>query len=151
VVEWAPLSSRTGGVEIAEGVGLMASWACAVHCALTPVLVSLLPMIGLGTLLDERVEWLLVGAALALGVLTLVPGYRRHHRRASPLAWFAAGAVILLAARLVLPHGTLAELPLAFLGAVLLTAAQLGNARLRHVCPCEHGAHEHLQVESRRN
>lgn len=130
-------------LEAVDRLGLMATGVCAVHCALTPLLVSILPMIGLGALLNPQIEWVLVGLALALGAGTIVPAYRHHHHRIAPLVLFGIGAVCLVGAHTVVLHGSVAEIPTAFLGAVGLTSAQIVNARLRHTCPCDHGLHEH--------
>jgi hypothetical protein len=125
--------------------GLFASWACAVHCALTPFAVSLFPLAGAQTWLDHRLEWLLVALAIVLGAATIVPAYNRHHHRRSPLIWFAAGSALMLGARLLVPHGAAAELPLSLAGAAALITAQVLNARYRHICPCDHSTHGHGQ------
>lgn len=137
--------TTTTRLDAAERLGLMATTVCAVHCALTPLLVSILPVIGLGALLNPQVEWALVTLALALGAATIVPAYRHHHHRATPLLLFGVGALCLIAAHTVVGHGSVAEVPTAFLGAVALTSAQIVNARLRHTCPCDHGRHEHTE------
>lgn len=133
-------------MDTAERLGLMATGVCAVHCALTPLLVSLLPMMGLGALLNPRVEWALVGLAIALGAGTIVPAYRHHHHRVAPVVLFVIGAACLLGAHAIVPHGSIAEIPTAFLGALGLSSAQIVNARLRHTCPCDHGLHEHPET-----
>lgn len=138
-------------IDTAERLGLMATGVCAVHCALTPLLVSLLPMIGLGALLNPQVEWGLVGLAIALGAGTIVPAYWHHHHRVAPVVLFVIGAACLLGAHAIVPHGSVAEIPTAFLGAIGLTSAQIVNARLRHTCPCDHGLHEHPDMAQAAN
>lgn len=127
----------------AHRAGLFASTACAIHCALTPLFVSVFPLMGLQTLLDERVEWTLVLLAVALGGVTIVPAFRRHHHRVSPLVLFGCGASLMIAARVAVPHGDALELPISILGASCLVAAQVLNARFRHTCPCDHSTHGH--------
>lgn len=130
-------------LDTADRLGLMATGVCAIHCALTPLLVSLLPILGLGALLDPRIEWALMTGALGLGAATILPAYRHHHHRLLPVVLYAVGAVALVGAHSLVPQGGIAELPTAFLGALGLTSAQVVNARLRHTCPCDHGLHEH--------
>jgi hypothetical protein len=100
-------------------------------------------MIGLGALLNPRLEWALVGLAIALGAGTIIPAYRHHHHRVAPVVLFIIGAAGLLGSHAIVPHGSVAAIPTAFLGALGLTSAQIVNARLRHTCPCDHGLHEH--------
>ena len=51
-----------------DKAGATASLACAVHCALMPLVVTLLPLVGLGFLADERTEWALLGLSAPAGV-----------------------------------------------------------------------------------
>ncbi|MFN8059069.1 MAG: MerC domain-containing protein [Vicinamibacterales bacterium] len=140
-----------GSVELgaAHRAGLFASSACAIHCAVTPFLVSLLPLFGVQTLLDQRLEWFLVGVAVALGGWTIVPAYRRHHHRTSPVVLFGIGAALMVGARLLVAHGTPMEFPVSVAGALCLVAAQTLNARFRHTCPCDHSTHDHPAAASR--
>jgi hypothetical protein len=70
------------------GVGL--SILCAIHCAVTPLLLAALPTWGLSWLADEGVHQWLAGGALAIGGLAFWPGYRRHRRLIVPGLAFAA-------------------------------------------------------------
>ncbi len=82
-----------------EKFGMAATTVCALHCAVTPFLL-LLPLAGLSVLADERLEWLLIGASLALGAINLIPDYLRRHQRLRPLVTFASGVALVLVARL---------------------------------------------------
>jgi hypothetical protein len=46
-----------------------------------PLLVTLLPLIGLGFLASEPVEWALVAMSAVLGTSAICLGYREHRRR----------------------------------------------------------------------
>jgi MerC mercury resistance protein len=100
--------------------GAAASLACAVHCAAMPLLVSLLPLVGLSFLAKEQTEWALVGLSLGLEILSLLPSYTRKHRRRRPLLLFAFGASLIIAVLLSAEEGTRLEAPAMTLGALLI-------------------------------
>ncbi len=64
-----------------DKAGATASLACAVHCALLPLVVTLLPLVGLRFLADERTEWALLGLSALLASSSLGLGYREHRKR----------------------------------------------------------------------
>lgn len=61
-----------------DTVGAVTSLLCAVHCAVLPFVVTLLPLWGLSFLAGARVEWGLLLLASGIGVVSLGSGYRRH-------------------------------------------------------------------------
>lgn len=83
--------------------GAAVSRACAAHCVLLPAAVALLPALGLGRLLGEEVEWVLLGTTVLIGASSLGRAAWRAGRTARgalPLLLFAAGAAVLVGARL---------------------------------------------------
>jgi hypothetical protein len=114
-------------------LGVAATAACAVHCAVTPFL-TLLPLIGLSVLADERIEWALLGSSLVLGSLSLIPDYLRHHRRAKPIAIFALGFALLLVARLWFEEELKIGTPMAVIGAGSILTAYWINRSLCRTC-----------------
>lgn len=80
----------------ADRVGATASFLCAVHCALLPFVIALLPMLGLEFLADHRVERIFIVCAAMLASATLLTGYRRHRRRV-PLILMVPGLALMLA------------------------------------------------------
>ena len=81
-----------------NAAGGAASLLCAVHCALMPLLVTLLPLVGLGFLATEPVEWALVTVSCLLGVSSLRLGFREHGKRRA-LAVLALGLALLVLGR----------------------------------------------------
>ena len=65
--------------------GATGSLLCALHCALTPLLLAALPALGLSVWFDGSLEWALVVFVTLLGVFSLGWSYRRH--RALRLRW----------------------------------------------------------------
>ncbi|WP_430390941.1 MerC domain-containing protein [Dyella sp. 20L07] len=65
---------------LADRVGATASFLCAIHCAALPFVLAILPLLGLGFLADHRFERGFVMFACALALVSLISGYRHHHR-----------------------------------------------------------------------
>ncbi|QDT35403.1 MerC domain-containing protein [Thalassoglobus polymorphus] len=62
--------------------GLVLSIACVIHCMLMPVVISSLPAWGLTWLARPVFHQVLALAGIAIGVWTLVPGWKQHRRHA---------------------------------------------------------------------
>ena len=110
---------------------MCAAAVCAVHCIATPLIVGILPVIGL-PLLDPRTEWLFVSVSLTVSSVALFSGCVRH-RRWVPVWSFALGAGLLLASRLVLEDDGVAGQAAIAVGAPFIIGAHLLNIRL---CRC---------------
>ncbi len=63
---------------MADSVGMVASIACAIHCAAMPLVISYLPLLGLEWLSDESFHQVMAVVCFGLAVLAFVPGWRRH-------------------------------------------------------------------------
>ena len=72
------------------------SLVCAVHCALLPILVVVLPSVGLSLLLSDRVEQVFVAFASLVGSYALARGFLAH-RVVLALALLVPGLVLLWA------------------------------------------------------
>jgi uncharacterized membrane protein len=121
-----------------DRLGAAASLACAVHCAVMPLLVSLLPLVGLSFLAKEQTEWALICLSLSLGSLSLLPSYARKHRRLRPLSLFAFGGSLIITALLSVEEGTRLEAPAMTLGALMIACAHMVNRRLCRSCVACH-------------
>ncbi|WP_437343308.1 MerC domain-containing protein [Rhodanobacter lycopersici] len=93
VVGDTPKSTRWW--HLADRVGATASFLCAIHCALLPFVLTVLPLLGLGFLAGHRFERGFVMFAATLALFALVGGYRRH-RRPLPLLLAVPGLALLL-------------------------------------------------------
>jgi MerC mercury resistance protein len=82
--------------------GVVASCACAVHCAAMPIILTYLPAMRLSWLGDHRFHQWLAGNCALLAFAAFIPGYRRH-RRLSPMLLGAAGTGLLVWAAFGMP------------------------------------------------
>jgi hypothetical protein len=80
---------------MADRVGATASFLCAIHCALLPFVIALLPLLGLEFLADHAFERRFVLFAAALAALVLVNGRRRHGQR-TPMMLAVPGLLLLV-------------------------------------------------------
>lgn len=135
------MGSRLTSLGRADRLGFIASFLCAVHCALVPVAIAVLPSLGLAAWLGEDFEEGFVVFASLLGLFTLVSGYRRH-REVRALGLLIPGLVVLWVGVLYTPlHQSLLPHALAMtVGGTLVGLAHLANLRLVHVhtARCRH-------------
>jgi len=61
-----------------DGLGTTLSLACAVHCALLPFVLALLPLAGLAFLKDERFETGMILTSLSVATFALARGFGWH-------------------------------------------------------------------------
>lgn len=122
-----------------DRLGAWGSLLCAIHCALLPALLALLPSLGIALLADDRVESGFVLFATGLGLFSLVWGYRRHGR-ARALGLLLPGLGLLWMAVLYVPlHLSTWPHALAMTaGGVLVGLAHLANLRMQHLRSCHH-------------
>ena len=87
VVSMDPSTAAEGqsGAVLPDWLGVVASVACAIHCAAMPFVITFLPMLGLSFLADESFHKVMVGVCTVLALLAFVPGWRVHKK------WLPAG------------------------------------------------------------
>jgi hypothetical protein len=126
----------------ADRVGATASFLCAIHCAALPLVIAVLPAIGLGFLANHKFERGFVAFASVLALTTLFLGFRRH--RQFRAFWFLVPGILLLAAGMIVDFEQSATLHavLVSLGGTLVAVSHVTNLRLAHVhvhsAACEH-------------
>jgi hypothetical protein len=99
--------------------------------------------------LSEKVEPLFLLGSAVIGVIALVPAYRKKHGRVSCLALFACGLLCLLLRRHI-GWGTISMEPVAVaLGAGLIIGAHVLNLRFSRRCGCCDPAPKTVRVEGR--
>ena len=128
-----PLMSIPLRRRLLDRLGAYGSVACAAHCALLPVVIALLPSLGLASLASDTFERGFVVFATLLGLFSVVWGYRRH-RAVRALGLLVPGLLLLWTGALYPPlHESLLAHALAMtLGGTLVALAHLANLRLNH-------------------
>src|SRR6185437_12655372 len=131
VVGDAPKSARWW--QLADRVGATASFLCAIHCALLPFVLTVLPLLGLGFLAGHRFERGFVMFAGTLALFALLGGYRRHRRRL---------ALLLLGVTWATDYSIVVHSVMVTCGGLLLASAHFVNLAIdrRHG---RSGAHVH--------
>jgi len=123
-----------------DRVGAGGSLLCAIHCAIGPLILAMLPAIGAAAWFDDRVEGGFVAFVSMLGLTSLGLGYRRH-RAVHALGLMLLGLAILWCGILVpaLHHVLVRHAVTMAIGGMLVAVAHVLNLRLNHVHV--HGAH----------
>ncbi len=79
-----------------DALGIGASLACAIHCALLPLFLSSLPLFGVNIIHNVFFEAGMIGLSLFIGIFSLYHGYKKHHHSLLPIALFSAGFFFLV-------------------------------------------------------
>ena len=80
-----------------DALGITTSVACAIHCAVLPLLLTSLPVFGFDIIRNDFFEYSMILLAFGVGLYALSHGFRKHHRQPLPLAIFTVGILFLFA------------------------------------------------------
>ncbi|PSL49541.1 MerC mercury resistance protein [Chitinophaga niastensis] len=116
-----------------DTLGIGASLICAVHCALLPLLLTVLPLLGSHMLENEKLEYGLLSLSFLIGCVALGRGYFRRHRRMVPLLLFAVGFALLMTGHFLYAAGWWPPVIIA-IGAAIITGAHMLNLRKCKQC-----------------
>lgn len=116
-----------------DRIGAFGSLACAVHCAALPLLIAVLPSLGIAVWFGDGFEMGFVIFATLLGSFSVISGYRRHHA-ARALSLLIPGLSLLWIGVLYAPlhHALLPHAITMTVGGALVGLAHLTNLRLNH-------------------
>lgn len=117
-----------------DAIGISASLACAIHCALLPLFMSSLPLFGVNIIHNRFFEAGMVALAFGIGSYSLYHGYRRHHHSWRPLLLFSLGIVLLALKLFFIRYETWLLIP-----AVLLII--VGHVQNYRACRVHNHAH----------
>lgn len=129
--ESSPTPPRSSA--LLDRIGATGSLVCAVHCALLPLLIALLPSLGVALWLGDGFEVVFVLFASLFGISVLVWSYRRH-RVLRALGLMVPGLAALWLGILYTPlhHSLLPHALVMTLGGTLVGLSHLINLRLNH-------------------
>jgi len=114
-----------------DRLGITATSLCALHCILLPILLPVLPLIGLSFLADHVWEHVFLLMTAALGTIALFSGFKRYHKRMYPFYLLYLGVALYW-----IKHDFSVELEPYFIfgGASLIIAAHFINIKLCNSC-----------------
>ena len=146
---------KTIGTSLSKA-GSIASLACAIHCALTPLALLALPVIAaqsgggldvvLGSLLAQTTEWVFLGIIGLLAGFGLLATYPLH-RDTRPAFLTAFGLSLMVAAHVWVVPESVGEIVLDVAGASFIAGAGFWNRRLCHCLGC-HTHEENVEAPS---
>ena len=81
----------------ADYIGIGASIACAIHCAVLPLFLTGLSAFGVNIIHNFWFETGMIALAFGVGSFSLRHGFTRHHRSPVPFLLFTGGMLFLIA------------------------------------------------------
>ncbi len=78
-----------------DALGIVTSIACAIHCALLPLILTSLPLFGINIINNLSFELFMILLAFCVGAYSLYHGWKKHHHRWLPLIIFSSGMLFL--------------------------------------------------------
>lgn len=118
-----------------DAVGIGASLACAIHCAVLPLFLTSLPLFGINIIHHPGFETGMVVLAFCIGAWSLFHGFRKHHHSFLPLVIFTIGFSLLVMKLFFIRWETWLLIP----AVTLIVTAHLLNYRS---CRVHNHAHE---------
>ena len=94
-----------------DAFGIAASVACAIHCAVLPLILSSLPLFGINIIENHGFEFIMIALAFIVGVYSLYHGRKKHHHSYYPMLLFAAGISLLFIKSMLHSHNLMLLLP----------------------------------------
>ena len=122
-----------------DAMGIATSVACAIHCALLPLLISSLPILGINIIHNLFFEWGMITLAFVVGSYSLFHGYIKHHRSLRPVLIFSFGFIFLILKQFF--SGL--EIPLLIIAVVSIISAHYYNYLLCNRSKCSSPHHKH--------
>jgi len=122
-----------------DAMGIITSLACAIHCALLPLLVTSLPIFGINIVHNSFFEWGMIALAFLVGSYSLFHGYIKHHRSFGPILIFFVGFTFLVLKQFFV------EFEYSFLAIAVsfIICAHFYNYRLCQASKCASPHHKH--------
>jgi MerC mercury resistance protein len=124
--------SQSDSITQSSRVGAWLSIVCAVHCALMPLVITVLPIIGLEFLASHALEVIILAGGLGFGAYGVARAYFKYHRDLLPVGLLLAGSSLVVSGLFLVPE----HLEHFFIpaGAILVGIAQVVNIRMSRVC-----------------
>ncbi|HRG80999.1 MAG TPA: MerC domain-containing protein [Chitinophagaceae bacterium] len=108
-----------------DALGIGASLACAIHCALLPLFLSSLPLFGMNIIENPGFEVGMIVLAFVIGSYSFYHGFKKHHHSLRPFLVFSLGFIMLILKQVFHEY----QLWLLIPGVILIITAHLINYR----------------------
>jgi hypothetical protein len=132
-----------------DKVGAASSFTCAIHCAIMPFVITMLPYFGLGWLASEKMEWGLFFTSAVIALSSLCMGYRSHRRQTALRIGAIALAVLGLGRYGDMHHWTPYYVICLVLGGFGIATSHVINHYLCKSCKtCDHAADHDEDIET---
>ena len=123
-----------------DALGIGASLACAIHCALLPLFLSSLPLFGVNIIHNIGFEVGMIVIAFCIGSYSLYHGFKKHHHSFTPLLLFIIGFIFLVVKQFFIHVETWLLIPAVFF---IITAHLINYRSCRvhdhaHADDCDH-------------
>jgi len=114
-----------------DKIGITATSLCALHCILLPILLPILPLLGLSFLASHEWEHVVLLMTTVLGTIALFSGFKRYHKQLYPFYLLYIGVALYW-----IKHDFSEDLEAYFIigGASLIVAAHFINIKLCNSC-----------------
>lgn len=122
-----------------DGLGILTSLACAIHCAILPLIATSLPLFGINIIHNGYFEWGMISIAFVVGSYSLFHGYIKHHRSFLPIIVFTIGFLFLISKQFF----AFLEIALLVPAVILIVTAHYLNYRLCQKSKCVSLHHKH--------
>ena len=122
-----------------DALGIATSIACAIHCAVLPILITSLPVFGINIVHNLAFEWGMIALAFVVGAYSLYHGHVRHHKSFKPILLFTAGFCFLILKQIFHAY----EIWLLPVAVILIVTAHYFNYRLCQQSKCAAPHHKH--------
>ncbi|TYQ00170.1 MerC mercury resistance protein [Tenacibaculum adriaticum] len=109
-------------------IALSSSLICAVHCAAIPIVLSFSSLSSLHFLENPYIEWTFIGFGLVFVFASILPSYKKVHRKVKPLLYATLGFVFIALGRFNLTE--LWEIVNTVIGASIVALAHYLNWKL---------------------
>src|SRR5437879_4894930 len=114
-----------------DSLGTTVSMACAIQCAVLPLLVGVLPLLGLGFFVGDGIEKIFVATSIIIAVSSFSWGFR-YHRRFHIFVFLVSALALIGAGRFWVDERY--ETPIVICGTLVLATGHLLNRRLCNLC-----------------
>ena len=118
-----------------DALGIATSIACAIHCALLPLILTSLPLFGVNIINNLSFEFFMILLAFCIGAYSLYHGWKKHHHRSCRSLFFVVGCFLLFSKQIWRPH----ELFLLIPAVIFIVSAHYLNLRF---CRSHNHAHQ---------